>query len=89
MKSLLTLFTLRESDMNVKLKLPENTEKIMSRVVDLNISKALRTINMTKAFPVACIVLQACAGLVYLKAGNIRQTIFWLGLAVVNSAITF
>jgi len=40
-------------------------------------------------FPVLLIILAIVAGVVYAFDGNVRLAIYWFGVAVINTVITF
>jgi hypothetical protein len=40
-------------------------------------------------FPVALIILDLCAAMVYLWNGDIKTTIYWVAAAVLNVCVTF
>jgi hypothetical protein len=44
---------------------------------------------MTKVFPVAIIVLQVCAAIVYAYNGDVRRTIYWVAATALVASVTF
>jgi len=42
-----------------------------------------------KVFPLLLIVLQICAGIMYVPSGNWRMCVYWFAAAVLNIAVTF
>jgi len=45
--------------------------------------------SITKLFPIALIILDVCAALVYLWYKDYRHFIYWIAAAVLTSSITF
>lgn len=45
--------------------------------------------NWAKAFPLALIVLDICAALVYAYNGDVRRAVYWLAAAVLTITVTF
>ena len=43
----------------------------------------------TKIFPVTLIVLDVCAGIVYLINGDMRKFIYWISAAILTASVTF
>jgi len=44
---------------------------------------------MTRAFPIALIILDLGASFIYLLEGDLRRTIYWLAAATLTSCVTF
>ena len=44
---------------------------------------------MTRAFPIALIILDLGASIVYAFNGDLRRTIYWLAAATLTSCVTF
>lgn len=45
--------------------------------------------DRTKIFPLALIILDTLAALMYVSAGDIRKSVYWIAAAVLNVAVTF
>ena len=44
---------------------------------------------MTKLFPTILIVLDVCAALAYVPAGNWRKVIYWLAAGAITTVVTW
>jgi hypothetical protein len=44
---------------------------------------------MTRTFPIALIILDLGASIVYAFNGDLRRTIYWLAAATLTSCVTF
>jgi len=44
---------------------------------------------MEKAFPIALIILDFCAAIVYGFAGDVRHAVYWLSAGVLTLCVTF
>ncbi len=44
---------------------------------------------MTRALPIAMIVMQLGAAVVYASHGDVRKVVYWLAAAALNAAVTF
>jgi len=44
---------------------------------------------MSKAFPIANILMALGASLMYGLSGNLRQTVYWAAVAIITVTVTF
>ena len=61
----------------------------LTQKIEVRILGGQPKMSKVTVFPVLLIILAIVAGVVYAFDGNVRLAIYWFGVAVINTVITF